>query len=151
MGVQFCSNKRTQSFSRGDNDAIAIIHWRNLKRFSSRTTGLISTIFNTKHIWEMEIRICFNEGQQTFQQGDIDLITKIHRRLLKIFLPRTTGPISTKLGTKHVWVIFIKLQRQALFFGESSEIAKLYWRTENTLSISNGPISTTLGIKHPIG
>ena len=39
-----------------------------------------------------------------FQRGDNYEIAKIHWWNLKIFFSRTTGPISTKLGTMHPWV-----------------------------------------------
>ena len=40
----------------------------------------------------------------SFPRGDYYEIAKIHGRNLKIFFSRTTGPILTKLGTKHPWV-----------------------------------------------
>ena len=52
----------------------------------------------------MGIQICSNEGPCTFPRADNYQIAKIHERTLKIFSLRTTGPISTKLGTKHPWV-----------------------------------------------
>ena len=51
----------------------------------------------------MGIQICSNEGPCTFPRADNYQIAKIHERTLKIFSLRTTGPISTKLGTKHPW------------------------------------------------
>ena len=38
-------------FSRGDDNEIEKIHWRNFKIFFSRTTGPISTKLGTKHLW----------------------------------------------------------------------------------------------------
>ena len=46
------------------------------------------------HHWLKVIQVCLNERPRPFPRGDN----------LKIFLSRTTGPISTKLGTKHLWV-----------------------------------------------
>ena len=46
-------------------------------------------------------KLCSNEGPCPSPRGDNYEIVKIHWRNLKIFLSRTTGPISTQLGTKH--------------------------------------------------
>ena len=46
----------------------------------------------------------FNEEPFPFARGDNCKVVKLHWRNLKIFFPRTTGPISTKLGTNHPWV-----------------------------------------------
>ena len=49
---------RAPPFSKGDNNQIAKIRWRNLKSFVFRTAGPISTIFGEKHPWV----ICSNGG-----------------------------------------------------------------------------------------
>ena len=54
------------------------------------------------------IRICSNEGPRSFQRGYNYEIKKKHRKNLKIFFSRTTRSISTKLGTKHLWVVEIQ-------------------------------------------
>ena len=46
----------------------------------------------------------FSEGLRPFPRGDNYEIVKIHWQNLKIFFSRTAGPISTKLGTNHLWV-----------------------------------------------
>ena len=64
-------------------------------------------IFNqtcTKYPWVKGIQVCSNEGQRPSQRRDNYEITKINWQLLKIFFSRTTGPISTKLGTKYPWL-----------------------------------------------
>ena len=46
----------------------------------------------------------------TFFKGEIiGKIVKIHLELLKTFFSRTTGPFSTKLGTKYPWVKMIQV------------------------------------------
>ena len=51
------------------------------------------------------IHICSNDDPHLFPRGDNNEIAKIHlRHFLKIFLSRTTGSISSKLGVKHTWV-----------------------------------------------
>ena len=47
------------------------------------------------------IQVCLNEGPSHFPRGDNYEIGKIN---FKIFFSRTTGPISTKFGTKHLLV-----------------------------------------------
>ena len=83
-------------------------------------------------------------------QGEI--ITKIHWRNLKIFL-RTTGPISTKLGTKHPWVKGIQVRTnegpRPFQRGDNYKTAKIHWRNiEIFFCRIIGIISTKLGIKH---
>ena len=46
------------------------------------------------------IQVCSNEVPQPFPRGDNYEIVKIHSYQIS----RTTGPISTNLGTKHPWV-----------------------------------------------
>ena len=47
-------------FPRGNDFEIVKIHWRNIKIFS-RTTGAISTKFDTKHLWVKVIQNYSNE------------------------------------------------------------------------------------------
>ena len=81
---------------------------RKLFTFSSsslsRTTGPSSTKFGTKHPWVMGIQVCLYKGPHPFPRGNNYEITKIHWKNFKIF-SRTTGTLSTKLGTKHPWVM----------------------------------------------
>ena len=60
---------------------------------------------------------------------------KIHRRNLKIFYSRTTYPISTKVGTKHLWFMSIQVSsnKRATSFsrGNNSKIAKIHWHRAN--------------------
>ena len=49
-------------------------------------------------------QFCSNEGPSFFSRGDNDKIEKIHWWNLKITFSRNSGPISTKLSTKHLWV-----------------------------------------------
>ena len=71
----------------------------------------------------------FNEWPHPFSRGDDKEIAKIHWRSLKIHFLRTTGPISTKLGTKHPWVMgnHVFLNEGPCFFlrGDNNEIAKI--------------------------
>ena len=99
--IQVCSNEGPRPFARGDNNEIVKIHWWNLKIFFSRTTGPISTKLSTKHPCVKGIQFFSNEGPYPFPRGDNYEIVKIHWRNSKIFFSRTTGLISTKLGTKH--------------------------------------------------
>ena len=75
------------------------MHWRNLKIFSSRTTGSISTWHNASS-GEGDSSL-FKWRAPPFSKGHNSEIAKIHWQNLKIFLSRTTWPIATKLGTMH--------------------------------------------------
>ena len=104
MGIQVCSNDGPRPFPRGDNKKIAKIHWPTWKIFFLRTTGPISTKLCTKRPWVVRIQVCSFIGQQPFPREDNYEIAKIHWRILKFIFIRTTVPISTKLGTNHLWV-----------------------------------------------
>ena len=91
---------KARPFFKGRYYEIAKIFWQNLKLFSSRTTGPVSAKLGTSiHGWR-ESKFYQMRGHVLFQ-GEINMkFQKIHWRNLKIFSSRTTGPISTKLGTK---------------------------------------------------
>ena len=52
----------------------------------------------------MRIQVCSNEGPNPFSRGIITKKLKIHWWNLKIFISRTSEPISTKFGKKHPWL-----------------------------------------------
>ena len=65
------------------------------------------------------------------------------------FFSRTTGPILTKIGTNHPWVMgglkFVQIKGPRPFLrGDNNGIAKIHFFLRTT-----GPISTKLGTKHP--
>ena len=69
----------------------------------------------------LEWRVFSNEGPRPFPRGDNCEIVKIHWQNLKMFFSRTTGPISTKLCTKHPWGKLIQVcsnEGQPLLQGE---------------------------------
>ena len=70
------------------------------------------------------------KGHAPFQRGDNSEIVNIHWKLLKIFFSRTSGPISTKLGTEHSWVKGIQVCSSQgpcpSPRGDNSKIVKLY-------------------------
>ena len=110
----------------------------------SRVTSSISVKFDTKHSWVKRIQVCSYEGARPFPSGDIYEIPKIHRRNLKIFFNRTTGPISTKLDTKHTWVKRIKVcsnEGSCPFLrGDNNVIAKIHWQNVFKKSHSSEPL-----------
>ena len=66
----------------------------------------------------------------------------------------TTGPILTKLGTKHPWVKGIQFCSnegpRPFPRGDNYQIAKIHWQILKIYSSRTaGPISTKLGIIHP--
>ena len=75
--------------------------------------------------------------------------------VLVIFFSRTTVPISTKLNTKHPWVMVIQVcsnEGPRIFpRGNNYEIAKYIDEILKKIFYSRitGPISITLGTKHP--
>ena len=74
------------------------------------------------------IQVCSSEEQCSFPRGDYDKIAKIHWRNLKIFFSRTTGPISTKLGTKHLLVICTNEDSCPFLTGGNYKIGKRHGR-----------------------
>ena len=74
---------------------------------------------------------------------------KIQWRTFKKFFSRTTGPISTKLGTKH-WIQFCSNKRSRPFpRRDNTYITKIHWRILKIfLSSSTRPISTKLSTTH---
>ena len=78
IGIQFCSNERPRPFLRGDNNEIAIIHWRTLKILFLRITWPISAKLGTKHSWGMGNHVCSIEGPCPFPRGDNNEIVKMY-------------------------------------------------------------------------
>ena len=78
----------------------------------------------------MGIQICSNEGSCSFSRGDNNEMARIHIQTLNIFFLRTTGPISTNLGTKHPWVNVIHICSNEVprpfLMGDNNEIAKIH-------------------------
>ena len=93
--------------------------------------GPISNKLGTKHPWVKGIQVLTNEGSHPFQRGDNNEIVKIHWQNWRVFLSRSTGPI-TKLGTKNPWVkgIQVYLNKGPCPFprGDNNEIVKIHWR-----------------------
>ena len=136
-------------FPRGVIYEIAKIHWQMLKNLLLQNHTPISTKLGTKHSWMKKIQVSSNEGLHPFQRGDNNEIAKIHWWNLKIFFSKTIQLISTKLCTKHPWVIHVCWKgRQCLFSrGVNYEIAKIHYPSLKIFSRIIGPISTKLGIK----
>ena len=90
--------------------------WRNsentLSKFKKTLLQNFWVNFNQtwhKHSWVKSIQVCANEGSCLIPRGDNDEIAKIHCRNLRNLFSRTSGPISTKLDTKHSWVKGIQI------------------------------------------
>ena len=119
----------------------------------SKTTGPMSTKFDTDHPWV--------KGIHTFKMKGHGIITK-HQNTwtkLKTTFSITTEPISTKLGTKHPWVEGIQVCSnegpRLLPRGYNYEIAKLYgrnlafffFRTTWTITTKLGKVFLVKGIQ----
>ena len=93
------------------------------------------------------------KGPTLFQGGDNNEIAKIHWRTLKILFLRTTGPTSTKISTKHLWVMGIQVYSNEgscpFPRGDNNTIAKIHWQTLKIFLRNTGPFSTNLGTKLP--
>ena len=61
----------------------------------------MSSKLGTKRFSVKEIQVHVKEGSRLFRRAYNSEILKIHWRISPIFLSRTTGLISTNLGTKH--------------------------------------------------
>ena len=138
-GIKVCLNEGPRPSPRGDNSKNVKFYWKKLKIFLSRTTGLISSKLGTNHPWMTGIQVYTIEGPHFSPRGDNSKIVKLYWKYLKIFQFRTTRSISTKLDTKHPWVVEIQVcsnegtcpsQR-----GDKSEIVKLYWKYFKILSL----------------
>ena len=82
-----------------------------LSKFSSSPPEPLGANFNklgTKHPWVKGIQAYSNEGQRSLPKGNNYEIAKLNWRNFKIFFSKTTGPISTKLGTKLSWIVGIQ-------------------------------------------
>ena len=100
------------------------------------------------------IQVCSNEGFRPFLRGDNCEMAKIHWQNLKNVFSKTTGPFSTKLGTKNPWVKgfqVINIRGSAHSQrGDNYEIGKLNWQIwKIVFSKTTEPISTIIGTKHP--
>ena len=78
----------------------------------------------------------------------------IDKILKKIFFTRTTVSISTKLSTKHSWLMGIKVclieRRRSFPRDDNYEISKIHWwDLKIFFSRTTGPISNKLGTMHP--
>ena len=115
-GIQVCSNEGPPPFSWGYNYEIAKIH--SIGRNWKKNLLLKNHWANFNQTWQSILCL---RGIKFVLSGDNCEIAKIYWRNLKIFFSRTTGPISTKFGTKHSWVKGIQFCSNAvphLFQGE---------------------------------
>ena len=78
------------------------------------------------------IQVCSNEGPSPSPRGDNSQIVKLYWKYFKIFFSRTTGPISTKHGTKHPWMkgihVYSNEGSRHSPMGDNSKNIKLYWK-----------------------
>ena len=76
-GIQVCSHGGPRHFSRGDNNEIARIHWRNLIILFWRNHGLITTKLGTNHPWVKRMQAhSNNEEPRSFPRGDNPILNK---------------------------------------------------------------------------
>ena len=131
MKIQVCSNEVPTPFLEG----ILLQKLENtsftLKNLLQQNQWANFNQIGTMHLWVKGIQVCSNVGPCLFWRRDNYEIAKTHRWNFKIFCSRTTGPISTKLGTKHPWVKGSQVcsnEGPCPFpKGENYEIAKIHW------------------------
>ena len=77
----------------------------------------------------MGIHVCSNEGPRPFPKGDNKEIAK-KKNIEKSCSQEITGPISTKLTTKHSWVMKIQVcsneGSRPFPRGDNKEIMKIH-------------------------
>ena len=140
---------RAMLFSRGDtcNNEIAKIHWRFFKTFFYVPRGQFQPNLAQSILGWLGV-VCSNEGPRPFLRGYNNEIAKIHWRTSKIFFLRTTGPISTRFGTKHRWVmgnhVCSNEGPRSFPRGDNNEIVTIYWQTLKIIFHR-----TKLSTKHP--
>ena len=123
--------------------------------FFFKTPWTISTKLAKCNLGVKWIQVCSNEENRPFPRVDFSGTAKEHKRNLKIFLSRTTGRISLKLGTikaslSKVDSNFCKRRPCPFPRGGNNDIAKIHWRILKIFfSRTSKPNSTKLGTEHP--
>ena len=105
MGIQVCSNEGPHPILRGDDSNIG--NYIDDLKFSSTeqlAQFLPNLVKSSLGRWWYK----FVQMKDPVLRGDNS--KKIEYKHLKIFFPRTSEPISNKLGTKHSWVIGIQTE-----------------------------------------
>ena len=116
--------------------------------FSKKSLGqfqpnLIQSILGWRRLKFVQMK-----GLALFQGKIIMKEWKYIDQIKKNFFSRTTESISTKLGTKHPWVMRDQISSNEgphIFLREINyEIAKIHWQNLKIFSRTAGPISTKL-------
>ena len=133
MGIHVCLNKGPALFARGDNNKIVKNTLTNFKNLI-----LKNHLANFNQTWH---KAFLGEGDSSlfkwrnppFSKVRNKEIANILLQTLKMFFLRITWPISTKLGTKHPWVMgnHVSSNEGTCSFprGDNYEIVKIYWQT----------------------
>ena len=124
-----CSNEGPCPLTRGDKYEIAKIHYRNFKNLPPQNHWA-----NFSQTWH---KIALGGGNLSKFKWKVIPFSKARylwnsentlTRLIKQFFSRATGPISIKLGTKHLWVIGIKLSStEGSYYGGPFRIYQKYF------------------------
>ena len=112
---------------REDNLEIAKINWWNLKIFS-RTTGTISTKFDTMHPWVKGIQVCSNEEPYPFPKGDNYEIPKFKNILLQNHIANKLKLAKSILRWWEFKFVFQKEGPCPFPRGDNNDKAKIHWR-----------------------
>ena len=93
-------------FPRGDYYEMAKISLTEFKNLLQNHWANFNQTWHNACLGEGNL-IYSKEGPHSFLKGDIYEIAKIYWLNLKMFFSRIIGPCSTKLNTKHSWVMVI--------------------------------------------
>ena len=96
-------------FSKGDHYQIGKIHWRNLKIFISRITGLISMKLDTQHPRMIWFQVCSKLTtplyKEKYLRNSKNTLEKFFNLLLQNYWANFNyAKMLCHLGTKHPWV-----------------------------------------------
>ena len=99
MRIQIGSNEGPIPFSKGDDNEIAKIHWRNLKILFSRTAGeSLNQTWHKTFLRDGDSKLFKWRATLYFPKGDNNEIVENHWPNLKIFFSKTTRLIQTNLA-----------------------------------------------------
>jgi hypothetical protein len=158
-GIQFCSKEGDSSSPRGDNSKRVkktLTIFKNLL-LQNQQAKFNQTWYKLSlgMCWVKGIQVCSNKGPGRLQRGDNHNSVKIGWSHLKILFSRTTGPILTRLGTKHPCLKGIQVCSKEWDSpsprGDNSERVKMHWKFLRIFfSRTSRPKSIKLGTNYPL-
>jgi hypothetical protein len=125
---------------------------RKFKILFSRNSWPKSIKLGANYPWVKGIQVRSNKGPGPLQKGDNHKNVKMGWGNLKIFSRTTSGPILTRLGTKHPWreriQVFFKEGDRLSPRGDNSERIKIHRKFLKIVSRTSRPKSIKLGTNY---